>query len=106
MKLACYRHNAAPRLGVYTGDGLIEIAGGLAETYPCRGKRHQQSFHFHDRLPVNSNPETRPRNEDRRSLSAILLIGQRDARTGIPLTGLARWLASVADSGSTMGGQG
>jgi len=34
MKLACYRHNAAPRLGVYTGDGLIEIAGGLAETYP------------------------------------------------------------------------
>ena len=34
MKLACYRHNAALRLGVYTGDGLIEIAGGLAETYP------------------------------------------------------------------------
>ena len=34
MKLACYRHNAAPRLGVYTGDGLIEIAGGLTETYP------------------------------------------------------------------------
>ncbi len=34
MKLACYRHNAAPRLGVYTEDGLIEIAGGLAETYP------------------------------------------------------------------------
>ena len=34
MKLACYRHNAAPRLGVYTGDGLIEIVGGLAETYP------------------------------------------------------------------------
>ena len=85
MKLACYRHNAAPRLGVYTGDGLIEIAGGLAETYPSicavieksdfaeieswvapkqqqhqrRGKRHQQSFHFHDHLPVNSNPETR-----------------------------------------------
>jgi len=35
-----------------------------------------------------------------------LLIGQRDARTGIPLTGLARWLASVADSGSARGGQG
>ena len=34
MKLACYRHNAAPRLGVYTEDGLIEIAGDLAETYP------------------------------------------------------------------------
>ena len=34
MKLACYRHNAAPVLGVYMGDGLIEIAGGLAETYP------------------------------------------------------------------------
>ena len=34
MKLAYYRHNAALRLGVYTGDGLIEIAGGLAETYP------------------------------------------------------------------------
>ena len=34
MKLACYRHNAAPRLGVYTGDGLIEIVGGVAETYP------------------------------------------------------------------------
>ena len=34
MKLACYRHNAAPRLGVYTGDDLIEIAGGLSETYP------------------------------------------------------------------------
>ena len=34
MKLACYRHNAAPRLGVYTGGGLIEIAAGLAETYP------------------------------------------------------------------------
>ena len=34
MKLACYRHNAAQRLDVYTGDGLIEIAGGLAETYP------------------------------------------------------------------------
>ena len=34
MKLACYRHNAAPRLGVYTGDGLIEIVDGLAETYP------------------------------------------------------------------------
>ena len=34
MKLACYRHNAAPRLCGYTGDGLIEIAGGLAETYP------------------------------------------------------------------------
>ena len=34
MKLACYRHNAAPRLGGYTGDGLIESAGGLAETYP------------------------------------------------------------------------
>ena len=34
MKLAYYRHNAAPRLDVYTGDGLIEIAGSLAETYP------------------------------------------------------------------------
>ena len=34
MKLEYYRHNAAPRLGVYMGAGLIEIAGGLAETYP------------------------------------------------------------------------
>lgn len=34
MKLACYRDNEKPRLGVYTGGGIIEVAGGLAETYP------------------------------------------------------------------------
>ena len=34
MKLACYRDNRGPRLGVYTHEGLIEVAGGLAETYP------------------------------------------------------------------------
>ena len=34
MKLACYRDNRGPRLGVYTHEGLIEVAGDLAETYP------------------------------------------------------------------------
>ena len=34
MKLACYRHNEKPRLGVYTDEGIIEVAGDLAGTYP------------------------------------------------------------------------
>tara|TARA_Y100000294_G_scaffold27172_1_gene23022 strand:- start:2064 stop:2237 length:174 start_codon:yes stop_codon:yes gene_type:complete len=34
MKPASYRDNRGPRLGVYMDEGLIEAAGGLAETYP------------------------------------------------------------------------
>lgn len=34
MKLACYWDNRGPRPGVYTDEGLIEVAGDLAETYP------------------------------------------------------------------------
>ena len=34
MKLACYVDDGAPRLGVYTDDGIIAVTGDLAETYP------------------------------------------------------------------------
>ena len=34
MKLACYVKDGAARLGVYTDDGIINVAGDLAEAYP------------------------------------------------------------------------
>ncbi|MFQ5765596.1 MAG: fumarylacetoacetate hydrolase family protein, partial [Rhodospirillales bacterium] len=34
MKLACYERDGARRLGLYADDGLTEVSGDLARTYP------------------------------------------------------------------------
>ena len=34
MKLACFRRDGGNRLGVYGEDGIIEVSGALAATYP------------------------------------------------------------------------